>query len=322
MKKTIVFFLTIHCTLQCTDFDLPNFDISMGKDHPYYASYYQEGMQSAQARATLDQLRALYEKNKWDTIKISKAPKIPKIIHQIWLGSPLPEKFKFYAQTWQLFHPDWHYILWTDADIAKLNLENRQAYDKAINYAERSDIARYEILYQFGGLYVDTDCQCLQPFDILHHYYDFYVGLELPAMALFLRPIIIPNALIASAPGHPIMRAMIDTIKTQKIDPALQHDIVTKTGPLIFSNVVIEHAGKGSTIDIIFPATFFYPIDKKTKDKNKIKKMFQPETFAVHHWAGSWILKEEAFVPGIKIRCRQEGDTLKFTISDERAIAS
>jgi mannosyltransferase OCH1-like enzyme len=290
----------------------------MGKGHEYFATYFTQTMQHEKAAIMLDWFRNLYEKNRWDKLSPSENPRIPKIIHQIWLGSPLPEKFKAFTQTWAAHHPDWQYKMWTDKDIAELNLENQDAYDKAINYAERSDIARYEILYRFGGLYVDTDCECLQSFGNLHYYYDFYAGLEFPCMALFLRPVIIPNALIASIPGHPIMRAMIDTIMTQKIKPELQHDIVAKTGPLLFSDIIMKHAGKNSNKDIIFPASFFYPIDKKIKDKAKIKKTIQPETFAIHHWAGSWILKEEAFVPGIKIRCKQEGNTLKFTISDER----
>lgn len=318
MKKILLLLLSIQL-LQCNHINCPDFDISMGKDHHHFSSYFNEAKANNQASIMLDWFRDLYEKNRFDNIEPSKTPRIPKIIHQIWLGSELPEKFAIYTKTWPLHHPDWEYKLWTDKDIASLNLENQAAYDRAINYAERSDIARYEILYRFGGLYVDTDCECLQSFDQLHYYYDFYAGLELPCMALFLRPIIIPNALIACAPGHPILRAMIDTIMTRKINAEQQHDIVAKTGPLLFSDIVMEHAGQGSYRDIIFPATFFYPIDKKIKDKNKIKKLICPETFSIHHWAGSWILKEEAFVPGIKIRCRQEGNTLKFTISDERS---
>lgn len=319
MRRIVLLFVFCFTqNIQSNPIFYPDFDISMGKDHEYFASYFSQVLVHENASHMLDWFRSLYEKNRWDKLSPSKTVRIPKIIHQIWLGSQLPEKFAILAATWPAHHPDWQYKLWTDADIADLKLENQEAYDRAINYAERSDIARYEILYRFGGLYVDTDCECFQPFDELHYYYDFYAGLEFPCMALFLRPIIVPNALIASIPGHPIMRGMIDTIMTQKIKPELQHDIVAKTGPLLFSDVVMKYADQAPLRDIIFPASFFYPIDKKIKDKTKIKKIMKPETFSIHHWAGSWILKEEAFVPGIKIKCRQEGNTLKFTISDER----
>jgi mannosyltransferase OCH1-like enzyme len=288
----------------------------MGKDHPLFAHYYQEGISNEQGQQTLCRLKGLFNKNYIVAQKTDL--KIPKKIHQIWLGSQLPEKFKYYQSTWQLHHPDWEYKLWTDNDIAAFGLENQQAYDNAINYAEKSDIARYEILFRLGGLYVDTDFECLKPFDTLHHCYDFYTGLELPAMAMFVQAVIIPNGLIGSTESHPIIRACIDAIKKQTYDKN-NHDVVAKTGPLLFTNIILSTAGTHENLkDIIFPASYFYPIDKKTKDRNCINSCIQPETYAIHHWAGSWILREEAFVPGIKIRCKQEGNIIKFLIADER----
>jgi mannosyltransferase OCH1-like enzyme len=288
----------------------------MGKAHEQYAHYYTKGLESPHTENSLNPLRELYIKNIGRLSNPDTVCRIPKKIHQIWLGSPLPDKFARYAASWKEHHPDWEYILWTDADIAKLNLENQAIYDRAINYAERSDIARYEILYRFGGLYVDTDCQCLQPFDMLHHCYDFYTGIEFPAMAPWLRTIICPNALIACAPGHPIMRGCIDEVKKRSTNPS--NDIVFKTGPLLFTDVASQLLDDSAWINIALPATFFYPIDKETKGQQKIQAMVKPETFAIHHWAGSWILKEEAFVPGIKIRSEIHGSTIKFIIRDER----
>jgi len=70
---------------------------------------------------------------------------IPKIIHQIWLGSPLPEKYKQLQKSWLKYHPDWHYYLWTEKEIAAFGLTNQALYDATSNYGEKSDIARYEI---------------------------------------------------------------------------------------------------------------------------------------------------------------------------------
>ncbi|MCX5922702.1 MAG: glycosyltransferase [Candidatus Dependentiae bacterium] len=316
--KLFAYCLFITTTL-CVANDITNhpvdFQTAMGKNHPLYSHYYIKGTQTAAAQNMLTHFQALYNKNISTNSAPQATPKIPKIIHQIWLGSPLPEKFKNLAATWQQHHPDWEYKLWTDADIAALGLENQAAYDTAINYAERSDIARYEILYRFGGLYVDTDFECVQPFDVLHYSYDFYTGLELPGMAMFLAPIIIPNGLIGSISGHPIVRTCIDGIKNDK---SAEQNIVIKTGPMLFTQAVLDLASTGTTTDIVFPASFFYPIDKETKDRSTIENIIKPETFALHHWAGSWILKEEAFVPGIKIRSRIEGNIIKFTIIDER----
>lgn len=38
----------------------------------------------------------------------------------------------------------------------------------ATSAVEQSDIFRLDILLHFGGLYVDTDFECVAPFDLLH----------------------------------------------------------------------------------------------------------------------------------------------------------
>lgn len=75
-------------------------------------------MASLQAETILAPLRALYEQNIKRLLTPNKQCRIPKKIHQIWLGSPLPEKFARLAATWKQHHPDWEYMqLWTDQDI-------------------------------------------------------------------------------------------------------------------------------------------------------------------------------------------------------------
>jgi mannosyltransferase OCH1-like enzyme len=289
----------------------------MGKDHPLYGHYYDKALKDPQTNNILDPLRKLYTENiNGLQSNSSNSCLIPKKIHQIWLGSTVPEKFLRYMATWKKLHPEWEYILWDDHKIAQLHLENRDIYNRAINYAERSDIARYEILYRFGGLYVDTDCECLKSFDELHQNYDFYAGIELPALAPWLGMIIFPNAIIGSAPRHPIMLECITEIR--KRASIQSHDIVLKTGPILFTYAAQKHLGNSSYKNIILPASYFYPIDKETKDRTQIMHTIQPETLAIHHWAGSWILKEEAFVPGIKIKSEIKNGIIRFTICDER----
>jgi mannosyltransferase OCH1-like enzyme len=84
---------------------------------------------------------------------------IPKIFHQIWINekSPeLPPDFSRYRDTWLELHPGWEYKLWNlnnlDFPLITAGLVNKSA-----NYAQMADILRYEILYQYGGVYIDTD---------------------------------------------------------------------------------------------------------------------------------------------------------------------
>lgn len=210
---------------------------------------------------------------------------IPRIIHQIWLGSSVPEKYQELIATWQGWN-GWTYLLWTDEDVKSLKLKNQFLYDNAQNYGERADILRFELLYRFGGLYVDTDFACLDPgfFNFAHQQYSFYIGIE----PLEHAPVSCCNALIASAPGHPLMKKIIDNLEAN-VQQHLDETAVERTGPryltkLIASNIHLLSGG------IIFPPTFFYPIhswDIEALSQNK-KRFIHPETVAIHFWTGSW----------------------------------
>ena len=84
---------------------------------------------------------------------------IPKIIHQIHLGSsPLSDLEKKWQLSWKKNNPEYIYILWDEQKIAQhIEITHAQAFYDCKNFSEKSDILRFEILYQFGGVYVDTD---------------------------------------------------------------------------------------------------------------------------------------------------------------------
>ena len=158
-------------------------------------------------RAKAQTLRDLYIQNNFSVAQIQEESVIPKIIHQIWVGGPVPEKYDEWRQSWQDMHPDWEYKLWTDADIPSLHIHNRAIYDKAPDFAAKADVLKYEILYQFGGMYVDIDFECLQSFDGLHHRYNFYSGISNE------RTFAIALGLLGAAPGHPILKHCIEAAR-------------------------------------------------------------------------------------------------------------
>lgn len=261
---------------------------------------------------------ALYEQNNPGKVQPDEQLRIPKIVHIMWLGGKLPEEYHRYVESWKQHHPNWTILFWTDnslnydqgtktlytfdeleqklktiregerlvVDTAHLSFDNRIFYDEAINYGEKSDILKWEIVYRFGGMYVDTDFECLQPFDKYVHTYDFYTGIQ----PLDTNMVQLGAALYAGIPHHPIMKACVETIKYN------QHikQIIVKTGPLHFTKVFAHLAGKTGLRDIAFPASYFYPCGYEQRGTNK-KLWCKSESYAVHHWAGSW-LKPEAFV--------------------------
>lgn len=236
------------------------------------------------------QLESLYTKYILENPSYTHAPRIPLIIHQIWLDNPFPEEYKPLQQTVINQHPNWHYKLWTNEDLEHFKLENQDAFDRATNPGERADIWRYEILYRYGGLYLDCDFQCLKPFTIFHHMCDFYAGTD-----YYTREPLIYNGLIGTTPGNPILRKCIDTLKAKSEDYEglkLFFDIHKRTGPahltVNFFREINNYEGRA----VIFPATFFYAwpsLDRDNNEYDHIISYARPETHAIHHWGVSWL---------------------------------
>lgn len=210
-------------------------------------------------------------------------PRIPKIIHQIWIGSPLPDKYIPLIESWRRYHPDWTVLLWNDADIEALNLVNKDQYNTSTNYGQKADIARYEILYRFGGVYVDIDFECLRSFDIFNHCCDYYTGVA------YAGRFCVFNGLIGAAAGNPIIKACIDTLDiTTYYEGTSEHNILFTSGPFHQARNFVAHA-KESGRAVAFPVNYFYPWPfSKKEDLANIEKWYRPETFAIHYWHAGW----------------------------------
>ena len=219
----------------------------------------------------------------------SKESRIPKTIHQIWIGSPVPQKYLQIQKSWKEHHPDWEYRLWTDADIEGLVLQNRQLYETSTNWGEKSDILRYEILYQFGGLYVDMDFECIRSFELFHHLCDFYVGLE--RMQDLAASPHVGNALIGSCAFHPILAECITLIASGQ-EGSIE-TIQQRTGPGLLTRCFLKKGEDPRFKSVAFPFTYFYPLPASERDGSvggKVKELWtQEESYAIHYWDSSWL---------------------------------
>jgi len=93
---------------------------------------------------------------------------IPKIIHYCWLSNdPYPEHIQRCMETWKKYLPDYELMLWNfDRFDRKSNLWVDEAF-AAKKYAFASDYIRLYALFNYGGIYLDTDVEVLKPFDDL-----------------------------------------------------------------------------------------------------------------------------------------------------------
>lgn len=272
--KYMLFLLFIGIQTIDAQFEYVDFDMSMQRSTYEYVINRNEHEKS------------LYDffKNKYELLPIhrkkNQAP-IPHIIHQIWLGhKEKPEFFDYWQASWRIYHPDWLYILWTDEDAARFPFINKQLFEQAQNPGEKSDIWRYEILFQFGGLYVDVDYECLQPFDELTRSFDFFIGLQ----PLDTHRVQVGIGLIGCIPKHPTLAWAIRYLPHQP-----QHiPIVGRTGPLFFTLLLKQIPECNDFHDAILPASYLYPLEYK--HRGAVENLLIPhETYAIHHWCGSWL---------------------------------
>jgi len=205
--------------------------------------------------------------------------KIPKKIHQIWLGDAFPDRFKKWQESWLFYNTDYEYKLWTDDNI-DIELENKEIFKNTENLGAKSDILRYNILKQQGGIYIDTDFECIKNFDDLL-YLDFFAGnghVEDPEIFM---------GIIGCVPQHNILNSCVNDLKVKKVPNDIEL-IMRLTGPYYFTKQIFDNVSENM---VIFPTTFFYPlpaIDRYSTDEEYIKSFNKKETYAVHRWAQSW----------------------------------
>jgi mannosyltransferase OCH1-like enzyme len=227
-------------------------------------------------------LEELYEKN-WHHTEPVVYSNIPQIIHQIWLGSELPEGYKEWADSWKKFNPNYTYRLWTDKDVDGLKLPNRKAYNDITNPGPKSDILRYHILNKYGGIYIDTDFECLQSFQSLSHL-DFYTSVGYPSS------IEVYPGLMACIPGHPIIKRLVEEIDKVTVADILKKGILNATSSYLFTEIFFEVVNEYQKGIVAFPPDYFYPYPNNFKGFKNIngKRYIKECSYAIHYWEQSW----------------------------------
>lgn len=200
---------------------------------------------------------------------------IPRNFHRIWLGpKPLPAEFAAFGESWRRLHPDWEMRLWTDANLPPL--ANQALFDSAPSFAAKADILRYELLLRFGGVYVDTDFECLKNIEPLLDGVECFVAQQKDLDADFGKFCYVNNALMGAVPGHPLFRDLVESLPQHMA--SLPPDIPASylTGPHFLTTLLQAHPEVK-----IFSSKFFYPYTATERWRRHEKF---PDAYAVHHW--------------------------------------
>jgi len=144
---------------------------------------------------------------------------IPKIIHQIWLG-PAKRPHRC-MDSWKALHPDWEYKLWTDQDLDQLRqfgtkFAMEPMYYRSNNYQMMSDVLRLEILYNFGGWFIDADAFALRPLDSLleEHPVPFIAVRHPPPPPHSKEPKLnmVINGILGAEVSHPLLFQLMEEV--------------------------------------------------------------------------------------------------------------
>ena len=219
---------------------------------------------------------------------------IPKIIHYCWFGgNPLPKSAKKCIESWRKFLPDYEIKEWNESnyDVHKISYIH-EAYETK-KYAFVSDYARFDILYQFGGIYFDTDVQVLAPMDDIIAKGPFMgreAGSWMRAYGLPKGLAVAPGLALGVEAGHPLYKEFLDVYQTLKFrleDGSLN----TKTICWHVTEILLKHGltDNNDTIEEvagvwIYPADVFCPMDHTKGHYVKITE----RTRTIHLYDSTW----------------------------------
>lgn len=217
---------------------------------------------------------------------MDKKEKIPKIIHYCWIGqNEMPERDKKNIEQWRILCPDYTFMFWNEQnyDITK-NQYMREAYEKK-KWGFVPDYLRLDIIFQYGGIYLDTDVEMCKRMDEL---------LENSAFACFENK---ENVNLGSGfgamPNNPIIKEMLNYYEDKHFvnpdgtlnstpSPALQTEVLKRHG-LCCDNKYQKLDGI-----TIYPSEVLSPLDFTTGELKKTSK-----TVSIHWYNASWYDENE-----------------------------
>ncbi len=296
------------CSKQEVKKQSTDFEELMGKNLPAW-SY----VKTKEDHENLNFFKSLYDKNVLLMALNSENVHVPKVLHFIWVGpKPFPAESTKNIRSWIAHNPDWKVKFWTDRErplpdehmeLCRVQdfhfLKLAQCYKKSENYGEKSDLLRYEILYQEGGVYADHDVECVKSFDVLNNTYDMYIGMQMPDTTFLSSSVVPTNNLIGIKAGHPVMKRCLDVIaenwdRIEEQYPGSDRDsMISRVAHrtfVVLGESVQQVGAQGGSRDIVFPA-FYFNAPKGT-----------PAIFSRHQFKGTWFENETLFEQSVRKR--------------------
>lgn len=209
---------------------------------------------------------------------------IPHTVHYCWFGNnPKNAETKKYIEGWKKILKDYEFIEWNENNfpICKFPFA-LQAYRQG-KYAFVSDAARVYALYNYGGVYLDTDVEVIRDFSECLDQDGLVLGFEAGGDNLM-------TAFMAAKAGHPVMEEMVRYYEENDFCPA-GGDCQLLANTILLTELVkkrgLETNNRRQRLreDIqVFPEEYFSAYELRYENRLRTEN-----TYTMHHFSGSWM---------------------------------
>lgn len=238
---------------------------------------------------------------------------IPKKIHYFWVGgNPKPESVLFCIESWKRYCPDYEIIEWNESnyDFSK-NRYMQQAYE-AKKWGFVPDYARLDVIYQYGGIYLDTDVEAIRSFDSVLHNKAFF-GFEKTTEK---EHFVACGLGFGAEAGNTLVREMRDAYE----EVAFVQDngkLNLLPSPQYNTRVLLKHGLQNQDKDQILDDAVVYASDVLCpKMYCSSVTNLTDRTLSIHHYDASWMDGERKRLHDINVRLnRLFGDKAGNTLS-------
>ena len=207
---------------------------------------------------------------------------IPKIVHYCWFGrGAKSELICKCIDSWRKYLPDYQIIEWNEENFDVNSCQfTKEAYRNK-KWAFVSDYVRLYALFQYGGIYFDTDVEVLKSFDSLLNCGSFFTCFEskdFPAV----------TAVMASEPGFSLLKNLINQYEKMSFENE-DGSLNLKPNTFLVSDTIASYGikrngrmqrSRGITV---FPQIYFCP-----NNVGRIWDKSSPKSYAIHHFDQSW----------------------------------
>lgn len=221
---------------------------------------------------------------------------IPKIIHYIWVGGKeKPADIKRCMDTWKKHLEGYKVIEWNESNFDIEQHPFVKAAYEAKKWAYVSDYIRAYAIYNYGGIYLDTDILLLDNFDdFLNH--RAFVGFENPNYPF--------TAAFGAEKGHPLVKDMLDYY--DELDT--YHFDFKNNNTISVSDILINKYGckVGNMYQVLKEGIAVYPDTILCNPSEK--------SVSIHVFTGTWLDEKKAIA-------RKINTFLKLRITNRKRAA-